>query len=121
MIAFVEEFYAKPSFLVGFNSSFITLIPKVKIPIFIKYYRPISLIRLQSKIIAKLLANRLDPSLNEVIGFEQSAFLKGLQVLDGRLMVNELVAWYEKKQEKLMIFMVDFEMAYDSINWDYID
>ncbi|GJR51937.1 RNA-directed DNA polymerase, eukaryota, reverse transcriptase zinc-binding domain protein [Tanacetum coccineum] len=43
----------------GFNSYFFTLIPKVSNPIFIKDFRPISLIGVHYKIIAKILANRL--------------------------------------------------------------
>nr|GEX81695.1 putative ribonuclease H protein At1g65750 family [Tanacetum cinerariifolium] len=43
----------------GCNASFITLIPKVCNPMFVKDYRPISLIGVQYKIISKLLALRL--------------------------------------------------------------
>ncbi|GJZ70184.1 putative RNA-directed DNA polymerase, eukaryota, reverse transcriptase zinc-binding domain protein [Tanacetum coccineum] len=43
----------------GSNSAFITLIPKVSNPLFIKDYRPISLIGIHYKIVAKILANSL--------------------------------------------------------------
>lgn len=51
----------------------------------------ISLIRVQFKVVPKLLAKRLASVLHEVIGVERSAFLKGHQILDGLLMVNELI------------------------------
>lgn len=57
----------------------------------IKDYRPISLIRLQYKIISKLLANRLVTVINQIVIQVQSMFLKGRQILDGTLMVNEIV------------------------------
>ncbi|GJZ74184.1 hypothetical protein Tco_0638330 [Tanacetum coccineum] len=44
---------------IGCNALFITLIPKVTNPVFVKDYRPISLIGFQYKIIAKMLAMRL--------------------------------------------------------------
>nr|GEY57951.1 RNA-directed DNA polymerase, eukaryota, reverse transcriptase zinc-binding domain protein [Tanacetum cinerariifolium] len=43
----------------GCNSSFITLISKVKNPILVSDFRPISLLGAQYKIVAKILANRL--------------------------------------------------------------
>lgn len=59
--------------------------------------------------------------LKKLISFEQSTFLKGLQILDVSLMVNELVVWFKKKGKKLMIFKVDFEKVYKSISQDYND
>ena len=61
----------------GCNSSFITLIPKVENMLLVKDFRPISLIGMQFKIIAKLLAKRLAVVPPDVISVEQSAFLKG--------------------------------------------
>ncbi|GJS67005.1 putative RNA-directed DNA polymerase, eukaryota, reverse transcriptase zinc-binding domain protein [Tanacetum coccineum] len=56
---FVSEFFSSSKMPPGTNSSFITLIPKVCNPSSVKDYRPISLIGLHYKIIAKNLANRL--------------------------------------------------------------
>ena len=36
-------------------------------------------------------------------------------------MVSEIIGWYKKKNKKLMIFKVDFEKAFDSVNWNYLD
>ncbi|GJV49258.1 RNA-directed DNA polymerase, eukaryota, reverse transcriptase zinc-binding domain protein [Tanacetum coccineum] len=63
---FVSDFFATAQLPPGTNSSFITLIPNVTNPMFIKYYRPISLIGLQYKIIAKILANRLATVVNSL-------------------------------------------------------
>ena len=38
-----------------------------------------------------------------VVGLEQSAFIKGRQILDGPMMVNELVHHFKSKKKKLMI------------------
>ena len=92
------------------------MIPKVSNPLTIKDYRLISLIGMQFKVIAKLLANRLSLVLHELIGGVQSAFLKGRQILDGPLKVSELVSWFKRKKKRLMIFKVDFEKAYDSVS-----
>ena len=52
---------------------------------------------------------------------EQTAFVKGRQILDGPLMVNELIQWYKKRKKKMMILKIDFEKAYDSLSWDFLD
>lgn len=87
----MNEFYNFTSIPLGCNASFINLIPKVENPLFIKYYMNISLISLQFKVIAKLLANRLVVVVHKVVGYEQSAFLKGLHILNGHVLVNDLV------------------------------
>ncbi|KAL4565978.1 hypothetical protein LXL04_030086 [Taraxacum kok-saghyz] len=48
--------------------------------------------------------------------FEQSAtFIKGRCILDGPMILNEVMNWYLTKKMKLMVFKVDFEKAYDSL------
>jgi hypothetical protein len=47
----------------------------------------------------------------------QSAFVKERQVLDGILVVNEVVDDARKSQTDLIMFKVDFEKAYDSMDW----
>ena len=119
--AFVVAFFDKGYIPVGCNASFITLIPKIENPLLVNDFRPISLIGVQYKIIAKLLANRLARELNSIISFEQSAFVAGRQILDGPLMVNEVASWAKKQKRKMMIFKVDFEKAYDSVSWAYLE
>ncbi|GKV47542.1 hypothetical protein SLEP1_g54439 [Rubroshorea leprosula] len=59
VIAFIREFHKHGRIVRGANASFIVLIPKTENPQRIEEYRPISLIGVMYKIIAKLLANRL--------------------------------------------------------------
>ncbi|GJW89042.1 RNA-directed DNA polymerase, eukaryota [Tanacetum coccineum] len=43
------------------------------------------------------------------------------QILDGPFILSELLSWCKQKKFKTMIFKVDFEKAFDSIRWDYLD
>ena len=96
---FVHEFYEHGAIPVGCNSSFITLIPKVSSPVSFKDYRPISLIGIQYKILAKLLANRMVKVIDDLVHPVQSAFINGSQILDGPMVVNEVIEWYKMKKK----------------------
>ncbi|GJT40391.1 putative RNA-directed DNA polymerase, eukaryota, reverse transcriptase zinc-binding domain protein, partial [Tanacetum coccineum] len=88
---FVMRFFSSSSFPPGTNSLFFTLIPKVSNPLYIKDFRPISLIGFQYKIVAKILANRLSKVMDSIISHKQSAFISGRQILDGPLILSEVI------------------------------
>ncbi|KAJ9556572.1 hypothetical protein OSB04_011186 [Centaurea solstitialis] len=48
------------------------------------------------------------------------AFLKGRSILYGVLVANEMVLYLKSAKRKGMIFKVDFEKAYDSVNWNFL-
>ncbi|GJV40051.1 putative RNA-directed DNA polymerase [Tanacetum coccineum] len=100
----------------GCNSSFVTIIPKVTDPIGLGDFRPIRLIGCYYKIIAKVWAKRIKKVVGKVVGDVQNAFIKGRYILDGVLIANEVVGHMRKIQSKGLIFKVDFEKAYDSLN-----
>ena len=66
------------------------------------------------------MANRLAQVVSSVVSIEQSAFIKGRQILDGPMMLNEIVGWSKARKRELLVFKVDFEKAYDSLSWDYL-
>nr|GEV11902.1 hypothetical protein [Tanacetum cinerariifolium] len=104
----------------GCNSSFIALVPKVDNPLVVGDFRPISLIGSQYKIIAKILANRLSRVVSLVVGDVQMAYIKGHQIIDGPLMVDEIIAWAKKYKKRVMFLKLDFEKAFDSLSWSFL-
>nr|GEU68392.1 hypothetical protein [Tanacetum cinerariifolium] len=118
---FAHEFFSTGAFPKGCNSSFIALIPKVSNATLVTDFCPISLIGCQYKIIGKILANRLSMVIGSCISPEQSAFIKDRNILDGPLVLSEMMAWHRKNKRKLMIFKVDFEKAFDFLKWDFLD
>ncbi|GKA00988.1 RNA-directed DNA polymerase, eukaryota, reverse transcriptase zinc-binding domain protein, partial [Tanacetum coccineum] len=105
----------------GCNSSFIVLIPKTPEAKMVKDFRPISLIGSLYKIIAKILANRLVVVLGDIVNEVQSAFVADRQILDGPFILNEVLQWCKLKKKHSFILKIDFEKAYDSVRWDYLD
>jgi len=84
-------------------------------------FRPIALVSSVYKILSKVLANRLRMVVGNVVSASQSAFIKGRQILDGILIANELVDDAKCNNKELLLFKVDFEKAYDSVDWRYLD
>lgn len=73
------------------------------------------------KILAKILAGRLRRILERLIANVQSAFIPNRNILDGVAIINEVVDFAKKERKRCMILKVDFERAYDSINWGFLD
>nr|GEX69201.1 nucleotide-binding alpha-beta plait domain-containing protein [Tanacetum cinerariifolium] len=117
----VEYFFIHGDMPKGCNSNFIALIPKVLDANMVKDFRLISLIGSLYKIIAKVLANRLVGVLSDLINEVQYAFVADRQILDGPFILNEVHHWCRKKKKHVLIFKVDFEKAYDSVRWDFLD
>ncbi|GKB44044.1 RNA-directed DNA polymerase, eukaryota, reverse transcriptase zinc-binding domain protein [Tanacetum coccineum] len=91
ILRFVNSFLSSMKMPLGANSSFITLIPKVPNPIHITDFRPISLIGIHYKIVAKVLANRLSKVVDKIVSQEQTAFIANRQILDGHLILSEAI------------------------------
>ncbi|MCI53662.1 RNA-directed DNA polymerase (Reverse transcriptase), partial [Trifolium medium] len=70
---------------------------------------------------AKVLANRLRLVIGSVISESQTAFVENRQILDDILIANEVVDDARKSKKDMMLFKVDFEKAYDSGDWNYLD
>ncbi|GKD27166.1 putative RNA-directed DNA polymerase, eukaryota, reverse transcriptase zinc-binding domain protein [Tanacetum coccineum] len=72
-------------------------------------------------VIAKVLANRLLKVSNSIVSEVQTAYIQSRKIIDGPLIVNEILAWATKKKECLFILKVDFEKAFDSLDWSFLD
>lgn len=51
----------------------------------------------------------------------QSAFIENRFILDRVVAINEVVDEAIRKKKKCLILKVDFEKAYDSVNWKFLD
>ncbi|GKB55961.1 RNA-directed DNA polymerase, eukaryota, reverse transcriptase zinc-binding domain protein [Tanacetum coccineum] len=80
--------------------------------------------RVQPSQIRGVMANGVwidDPVKLSLINEVQSAFVPDRQILDGPFILNEVLQWCRKKRKHALIFKVDFEKAYDSVRWDFLD
>lgn len=121
VMKFIQHFEESGSLARGCNSSFITLAPKVNDPSTLSDYKPISLIGCMYKIISKIVATRLKAVVGKVVGEVQPTYVEGRSILDGPLIVNDICGWAKSIKKKILLFKADYDRAFDSINWEYLD
>jgi hypothetical protein len=102
------------------NTAFITLLPKKVDPIQVKDYRPISLIHCFAKLVTKIMANRLAPLLPNLVSKNQSAFVKGRNIQDNFLLVQQLARCLHRKKEPHILLKLDILKAFDSVSWSFM-
>ncbi|GAB2303809.1 hypothetical protein Dimus_038964 [Dionaea muscipula] len=74
------------------------------------------------KIISKVLAGRLSPTLDYIIDPCQAAFIRGRLMRDNIFLVHELLRQYTRKRiSPRCFFQVDLRKAYDSIEWEFLN
>lgn len=117
---FMGEFHRNRRLAKGLNPSFTVLIRKKEEAFDLQDYRPISLIGRVYKILAKVLANRLSKVLGSIISENQSAFIEGRQLVDSVVSLIEAMEDAKAKKTRSMLFKIDFEKAYDSVDWVYL-
>ena len=102
------------------NVSKIALLPKSEDRLRIQNYRPISLLNTSYKIVAKVYANRMKPLLHNWILPSQTWFVPNRCILDNIFLAFEAIAWTRENQQELNMLLLDFEKAYDRVNWTFL-
>jgi retron-type reverse transcriptase len=80
-------------------------------------FRPISLAHSFSRIISKILANRLGPELENLISTSQMAFIKKYCIHDSFMYVQEVIRELHKKKILTLFIKLDISKAFDTVNW----
>ncbi|GJY71047.1 uncharacterized protein Tco_0474750 [Tanacetum coccineum] len=117
----VKEFFVNGVLLKELNHTIIALIPKVATPLKINDYRPISCCNVLFKCISKIISNRINDSLMDLVSLNQSAFVPGRRISDNILLTQELMHNYHlDRGPPRCAFKVDFQKAYDTVDWVFL-
>ena len=99
----------------------ITVIPKKdKDPLFVKNWRPISLLNQDYKLIAKCIANRIKSTLPYIIHEDQTGFMKNRYIGENLIKIFALMTYSKQKDLKNYLVTIHFEKAFDYLDKEYI-
>ena len=96
----------------------ITLIPKKQNTLYLKGWRPLTMLSTCYKILAKVLAERMKKCFPKVISPSQTGFMEGRQI-SSTLRVTIDIAKYTKQKTGYILFL-DFEKCFDRIEYNAI-
>ena len=108
------------------KNSLITLLLKqdpggqYKDPGHLKNWRPLALQSCDSKILAKCIALRIKKVISSVIHHNQTGFLTGRYIGDNIRQLLEFMEHYNTINEPGLIFIADFEKAFDKLRHDFV-
>lgn len=122
VIGAVKSFFRSGQLLRAANSTTIALVPKIPNPSKVGDFRPISCCNTVYKCVAKILANRLQAMLPDLIDPIQSGFVKGRRIADNIFLTQELMRGYHKSNSPSpkCAMKVDIMKAYDNVRWEFL-
>lgn len=97
------------------TDSFLSFIPKKDNPQEVSDFGHIFLISSLYKFISKILTSRVKKVLPSLISKNQSDFLQNRKMLDGVLVINEMMDLVKRHKREYLLFKIDFEKIYDKV------
>lgn len=83
-------------------------------------WRPISLTNTDYKILAKCLANRLCPVVQNIVHEDQVGFIKGRNVSHTLRTIDDVIEHFRLREKPGLILALDFKKAFDSISKEFM-
>ena len=115
-----KDFHEECLPLFSLNFGVITLLPKTSDAKQIQQYRPICLLNVSFKIFTKAGTNRLNRVAQQVVNPCQSAFMPGRNIMEGVVILHEIIHELHTKKLDGVVFKIDFEKAYDKVKWSFL-
>ena len=112
--------YAEKSLSPSQKLSILTILHKKGDRQLLNNYRPLSLTNTDYKIIAFVLARRLQKIVNRVISNDQSAYIKGRFIGNNARTIVDIFEYCEQNYIDGILLFLDFQKAFDSVEWNFM-
>ena len=100
----------------------ISLLPKAgRDPMWLKNWRPITLLNQDYKLISKVLAFRLKGVLPKIINPDQTGFVKDRYIGENITRIFNIMDYADEEELEAVIMSVDYEKAFDCLEWDFLE
>lgn len=105
------------------TEALLIVIPKEANPTTMHSFRPLSLCNVSLKVASKMVVQRLKWILQDLIIPNQASFIPSWQITNNIISCQELVhsLKYTKAAYGGMIVKLDFEKAYDQMEWSFVE
>ena len=117
LVRLCKDIYEKGVWPEDFTKTVMIPIPKTVNAVECSDYRTISLIPHASKIVLKVVTKRIESKATEYISRTQFGFRKGLGTRDAIGVMRMLIERSLEHDNDIYICFVDFEKAFDRVNW----
>ncbi|GAU32416.1 hypothetical protein TSUD_221050 [Trifolium subterraneum] len=64
---------------------------------------------------------KIDKTVKEINKAEDLATNVTIEIIDGVVVLNEIVDLAKRRKDECLLFKVDFERAYDTVNWGFLE
>ncbi|XP_040214403.1 vomeronasal type-2 receptor 26-like [Rana temporaria] len=86
----------------------------------LKNWRPISLLNVDYKVVAKVLANRLRAVVEKLVGEEQVCAVPGRSIAESLVSLRDVIWLCKERKQEVAVLAVDFEKAYDRVSHEFM-
>ena len=100
----------------------ITCLPKgEKSKLYLKNWRPITLLNVVYKLTSSCIAERIKKVLDFLISNDQTVFIKGRFIGENTRLVYDVMQQSDMRNIPGLLLLLDFEKAYDSVSWKFMN
>lgn len=117
---YICEVFVNKQFFINHVRGIVHLIPKKGDQTRLKNKRPICLVDVLYKMVAKVLAQRLGGCMNKIINRDQTGFVRGRFIGENIRLVSDIIEYCEEEDREGILLTVDFRNAFDTLEREFL-